>query len=157
MTLPPWRTLQNVIQTQKCEPCQLHKPTTPFLAGAFHLTQPHPHAGKRKHGRSSTVMPWTTTDEFNVIPKTQRMSLASFPGHSCINFVAYIHNCSAMHLVSPACLYLSFLEIVFPVILLIIKVDIPLRSNSVYSALFRDLSVSIGCWAPLRIHYIACG
>ena len=22
----------------------------------------------------STVMPWTTTDEFNVIPKTQRMS-----------------------------------------------------------------------------------
>ena len=25
-------------------------------------------------------MPWTTTDEFNVIPKTQRMSLASFPG-----------------------------------------------------------------------------
>ena len=26
-------------------------------------------------------MPWTTTDEFNVIPKTQRMSLASFPGH----------------------------------------------------------------------------
>ena len=27
------------------------------------------------------VMPWTTTDEFNVIPKAQRMSLASFPGH----------------------------------------------------------------------------
>ena len=26
-------------------------------------------------------MPWTTTDEFNVVPKTQRMSLASFPGH----------------------------------------------------------------------------
>ena len=25
-------------------------------------------------------MPWTTTDEFIVIPKTQRMSLASFPG-----------------------------------------------------------------------------
>ena len=26
-------------------------------------------------------MPWTTMDEFNVVPKTQRMSLASFPGH----------------------------------------------------------------------------
>ena len=52
----------------------------PFLQGAFHLTQPHPHAGKRKHGRSLTVMPWTTTDEFNIVPKTQRMSLASFPG-----------------------------------------------------------------------------
>ena len=25
-------------------------------------------------------MSWTTTDELNVIPKTQRMSLASFPG-----------------------------------------------------------------------------
>ena len=31
---------------------------------------------------SLTVMPWTTTDEFNIIPKTQplRMSLESFPG-----------------------------------------------------------------------------
>ena len=48
------------------------------------LTQPHPHARKRKHGRSLTVMPWTTTDEFNVVPKTQRMSLASFPGQSVI-------------------------------------------------------------------------
>ena len=56
------------------------KPTTPFLQGAFHLTQPHPHARKRKHGRSLTVMPWTTTDEFKVIPRTQRMSSASFPG-----------------------------------------------------------------------------
>ena len=28
-------TLQNVIQTQKCEPCQLNKPTTPFPAGGF--------------------------------------------------------------------------------------------------------------------------
>ena len=27
-------------------------------------------------------MPWTTTDEFNVIIKTQRMSLASFPGYA---------------------------------------------------------------------------
>ena len=35
MTLSPWRTLQNVIQTQKCELCQLNKPTTPFPAGGF--------------------------------------------------------------------------------------------------------------------------
>ena len=35
MTLSPWRTLQNVIQTQKCEPCQLNIPTTPFFAGGF--------------------------------------------------------------------------------------------------------------------------
>ena len=56
----------------------------PFLQGAFHLTQPHPHARKRKHSRSLTVMPWTTTDEFNVILKTQRMSLASFPGQNGI-------------------------------------------------------------------------
>ena len=27
--------LQNVIQTQKCEPCQLNKPTTPFPAGGL--------------------------------------------------------------------------------------------------------------------------
>ena len=31
-----------------------------------------------------TVMPWTTTDEFNVIPKTQRMTLASFPGQGYV-------------------------------------------------------------------------
>ena len=30
----------------------------PFLQGASHLTQPHPHARKRKHGRSLTVMAW---------------------------------------------------------------------------------------------------
>ena len=35
VTLWPWRTLQNVIQTQKCEPCQLNIPTTPFPAGGF--------------------------------------------------------------------------------------------------------------------------
>ena len=34
----------------------------PFLQGAFHLTQPHPHARKRKHGRSLTVMPWTKSN-----------------------------------------------------------------------------------------------
>ena len=71
MTLSPWRTLQ--IQTQKCEPCLTNQPY-PFLQEAFHLTQPHPHSRKRL-----TVMPWTTTNEFNVIPKTQQMSLASFP------------------------------------------------------------------------------
>ena len=31
-----------------------------------------------KHGRSLTVMPWTTMDEFNAMPNTQRISLASF-------------------------------------------------------------------------------
>ena len=35
MTLSPWCTLQNVIQTQKCEQCQLNIPTTPFPAGGF--------------------------------------------------------------------------------------------------------------------------
>ena len=34
-SLSPGRTLQNVIQTQKCEPCQLNKPTTPFPAERF--------------------------------------------------------------------------------------------------------------------------
>ena len=29
-------------------------------------------------------MPWTTTNESNVVPKTQRMSLASFPGKSWV-------------------------------------------------------------------------
>ena len=97
MTLSPWRTLQNVIQTQKCEPCQLNIPTTPFLAGGFppdkaSSTRPR----KRKHGRSLTVMPWTTTDEFNVVPKTQRMSLASFPGHlvrSCVILCDLVWSC----------------------------------------------------------------
>ena len=35
MTLSPWCTLQNVIHTQKCEPCQTNIPTTPFPAGGF--------------------------------------------------------------------------------------------------------------------------
>ena len=77
------------MQTQKCELCQLDKPTTPYPAGGFHLTQPHPHARKRKHGRSLTVMPWTTTDEFNVIPKTQWISLASFPGQTSKQLLSY--------------------------------------------------------------------
>ena len=41
-------------------------------------------------------MPWTTTDEFDVVPKTQRMSLASFPGHFIDLFsISYFH--SAAH------------------------------------------------------------
>ena len=35
MTLSPWRTLQNVIRTQKCEPCQLNKTATRFPAECF--------------------------------------------------------------------------------------------------------------------------
>ena len=31
---------------------QVRTTTHPYLQGAFHLTQPHPHARKRKHGRS---------------------------------------------------------------------------------------------------------
>ena len=34
------------------------------LLGAFHLTQPHSNARKHKHGRSLSVMPWTTMDKF---------------------------------------------------------------------------------------------
>ena len=65
------------MQTWKCEPCQLNKLIShPFLLGAFHLTQPHPHAWKHKHGGSITIIPWTT-DEFNVVPKTRRMSPTS--------------------------------------------------------------------------------
>ena len=46
----------------------------PFLQGAFHLTKPRPHVWKRKHGSSSlTVMPWTTTDEYNLIPRNMMM------------------------------------------------------------------------------------
>ena len=39
------------------------------LQGSFHPTQPHSHTQKRKHGRSLTVMYWTTI--FNVMLKTQ--------------------------------------------------------------------------------------
>ena len=77
--------LQNVIQTQKCAShVSLTYQPHPFLHGAFYLTQPHPHSQKRNYGCSLTVMPWTTTDEFNVIPKTQQMSLVSFSGQSII-------------------------------------------------------------------------
>ena len=54
---------------QKREPCQLNNLSTPFPAGAFHLTQPHPHTWKSKHGRNSTIMP-CTMDEFKAIQKT---------------------------------------------------------------------------------------
>ena len=50
MTLSHFHTLQNVIQAQNFEPCQLNKLSAhPFMQGAFHLTQPHPHVGKPKH------------------------------------------------------------------------------------------------------------
>ena len=54
-------------------------------------------------------MPWTTTDEFNVIPKTQRMSLASFPrpprtshqiSHS-VDSVERLFSATALH--DPSC------------------------------------------------------
>ena len=34
------------------------------------MTQPHPHAEVRKHGRSLNIVPWTMADEFTVIIKT---------------------------------------------------------------------------------------
>ena len=46
-------------QLKSASPCQLKKLSTLFTVGAFHTTQPHPHARKRQHGRSLTVMPWT--------------------------------------------------------------------------------------------------
>ena len=51
---------------------------TPFPAGTLKLTQPHSQVRKRKHGRSSTVMPWTTTDELNVIPMTYIIWIVSY-------------------------------------------------------------------------------
>ena len=62
MTLSPCHTLLNVIQTRKYKPCRLNKLSTPFPVGAFHLTLPYPHFLKHKHGRSLTVMPWTSLD-----------------------------------------------------------------------------------------------
>jgi hypothetical protein len=52
-------------------------------------------------------MPWTTTDEFNVIPKTQRMSLTSFPGHNdgydgyeiVLNIASYCMKSDIMYLI----------------------------------------------------------
>ena len=59
-----------------------------------HLTniQPHPHVRKRKHGRSLTVMPWTSTDEFNVIPKTtDEFSVISKTNNLATFSLLYVH------------------------------------------------------------------
>ena len=64
VTLSPWRTQPCKLLTQTCEPYVSFSSTNyphPFLQGASHLIQHHPHAHKRKHGRS----------------------LTSFPGHKC--------------------------------------------------------------------------
>ena len=68
MTLSPYCTLQNVIQTQKCKPCQLYKQSTPFLAGAFYPTQSHPTCPK--------VQTWL---QFNHRARTSS-KFASLPG-----------------------------------------------------------------------------
>ena len=70
-------TPTHIIQVQKCDPFQLNRLSSwPFWQGAFHLTQTHPQARNHKHGRSLTVMPWTTI-EFNVVPETRRMGSMS--------------------------------------------------------------------------------
>ena len=80
MTLSLCHNLQNVIRTQKCEPFQLNKQASYFS----HF----PAGGFPSDTSSSTLLgvqalpqfiPWTTTDEFNVVAKTQRMSLMSYP------------------------------------------------------------------------------
>ena len=35
----------------------------------FHLTPPHPHTRKCKHGHSLALVLWTTMDELSVVPK----------------------------------------------------------------------------------------
>ena len=65
MTLSQCCTLQNVKQTQKCKPCHLNKLSTPFPAGSFSPDTASSTARKLKHGCSSTLMPWTTTDDVN--------------------------------------------------------------------------------------------
>ena len=82
MTLSPWRTLQIVIQTQKCEPCQLNIPTTPFPAGGFppdaasstrREAQAWPQFNRHALDNNGWVQRRTqdTTDEFSVIPRTK--------------------------------------------------------------------------------------
>ena len=73
------RTLQNVIQTQKCELCELNKLSKPvqLQPDTYNLI----HTPKSAN-RSLTVMPWTTTDEciMTVVPKKQSTSfIASCP------------------------------------------------------------------------------
>ena len=88
MTLSLCLTLQNVVQTQKCEPCQLNKRSTPFPAGGFPLstaTSTSTRLGAQTwsqfnyHALDKYNYTQYTTDEFNVIPKTQQMSLKSYP------------------------------------------------------------------------------
>ena len=82
------RTLLILSKLRSVSKVSLTNYRTPASTGTIHLTQPHPHAQKRKHCRSLTVMPWITMDELNVIyPKTKRMSLTSFAEtkyHRCL-------------------------------------------------------------------------
>ena len=75
-----WRHCHRVALYKSASHVSLTNYQHPLLHGAFHPTQPHPHARKCKHDCSSTVILWTTTDEFNVIPKTQWTSSTSVPG-----------------------------------------------------------------------------
>ena len=86
MTLSLWCTLQNVIQTQKCGPCQLNKLTTPFPARGFppdtaSTTCPKAQAWLQFKRHALDNNGWAqrhtqdTTDEFSVIPRTGSMPL----------------------------------------------------------------------------------
>ena len=88
-TLSSCRPLQNVKQTQTCESCQLNKRYTPYPAGGFAPNTALP-SHLKAQSRSLTVLPLSTlnefnciqdtTDEFNVVSKTNWMSLTSYPG-----------------------------------------------------------------------------
>ena len=87
MTLPPCSTLQNVIETWQFEPCQLNKLPTP--AGAFHMTASN---------ARSKVQTWPEfnrhaldNNDFNIVSKTLRISLMSFPGLKNILNIVYIY------------------------------------------------------------------
>ena len=74
MTLSPCRTVHNVIQTQKCESCQLNKLFLPFPAGGtFHLT-------KSQLYTSSTHLKVQAWPQFNLHPATFRHNLIRQPG-----------------------------------------------------------------------------
>ena len=64
MTLSQWRTLQNVIQTQTFEPCQLNKLST--LHARLPLQAISTRSTCLEHGHSSTVTFLTTTNELNI-------------------------------------------------------------------------------------------
>ena len=89
-----WFWRKNVIQTQKCEHCQHNEQSTPFPAGCRLLsTWPSLiHSLESKHGRRLTAMPWTTTNEFNIIPNIQWMSLTSFLRQNCSSSVYFSSN-----------------------------------------------------------------